>query len=88
MSRYIISSARYRIAYGFDPIPNGGYFFQVYDKRKQNDEDEGLVFNEGYCHGIDRIAMLSLMANIDCFDIKPTPLYLDHMILVRENKQI
>ncbi len=86
MSRYSIQSEKYFVAYGYDPIPNGGYFFQVYDRERINDDDEGLIINEGYEVGLAWIDMLALMTNVHLYLIKITPQFTEHLILVSANK--
>jgi hypothetical protein len=44
MSRHIQKKDNLTIAYGFDPTPIGGYFFQVYKDMK----NEIHVYTEGY----------------------------------------
>jgi len=62
MSRHTKRIGTKTIAYGFDPIPGGGYFYQVFDEEKITEEnDEGVVVNEGFAFGIDRDRMLALM---------------------------
>jgi len=63
MSRHTIKTPNKLIAYGFDSmLPTGGYFFQVFDENAISDEnDEGIVVNEGFLDGISKDKMLSLM---------------------------
>lgn len=62
MSRHIQKTGTKTIAYGFDPMPGGGYFFQVFDTRFITDEnDEGIVINEGFFNGLPKKRMLDLM---------------------------
>jgi len=43
-------------------LPEGGYFFQVFDTNKVSDEnDEGIVLNEGFLDGISKERMFNLM---------------------------
>jgi hypothetical protein len=58
MSRHIQKKNELTIAYGFDPTPLGGYFFQVF---KEKGEDEEFIVNEGFVKGISRTKMLGLM---------------------------
>jgi hypothetical protein len=58
MSRHIQKREELTIAYGFDPTPIGGYFFQVY---KEKEEEEEFIVNEGFVKGISRTKMLGLM---------------------------
>jgi hypothetical protein len=62
MSRHLFKHDNITIAYGYDPIPAGGYFFQVFDDSKVTEEnDEGIVLNEGFVHGISKQKMFDLM---------------------------
>jgi hypothetical protein len=63
MSRYTQTNSNIQIAYGFDNmLPEGGYFFQVFDTNKVSDEnDEGIVLNEGFLDGISKERMFNLM---------------------------
>lgn len=62
MSRHTKKIGTRVIAYGFDPIPGGGYFYQVFDDAMVSEEnDEGIVVNEGFALGIDKNKMLELM---------------------------
>lgn len=61
MSRHTIFKNGLQIAYGFDDIPMGGYFFQVFDMNKQSEDDEGLIVNEGFFKGIGKTRMMELM---------------------------
>lgn len=58
MSRHIQKKDNLTIAYGFDPTPIGGYFFQVY---KEEGEEEEFLVNEGFIKGITQTKMLGLM---------------------------
>jgi len=58
MSRYIKKKGDQRIAYGYDPTPMGGYFFQVFEGEG---DEERVIVNEGFVKGISRSKMLSLM---------------------------
>lgn len=89
MSRFILQSKRYIIAYGDDSrTPGMGYFFQVYDKLAITDYDEGLIVNEGYTQGLHWIDMVACMSNIRAYDIKPTPEFTQHLLLISANKPI
>ena len=62
MSRYVQRDGSIEIAYGFDHMPMGGYFFQVYDSSKITEEnEEGIVLNEGFVGGISKSRMFDLM---------------------------
>ena len=65
MSRHIVRKENLTIAYGYDemmPHPLGGYFFQVFDKNAESEENpEGSVLNEGMVKGVSRNKMAELM---------------------------
>lgn len=62
MSRFVVKKGTTEVAYGYDPIPGGGYFIQVFDQILVNDENpEGVVLNEGFVQGISKEKMLALM---------------------------
>lgn len=62
MSRHTQKQGNIEIAYGYDDIPGGGYFFQVFDKNLVSEEnEEGIVVNEGFVEGISQKNMLELM---------------------------
>lgn len=65
MSRHLIRKNDIVIAYGYDDMMGpmlGGYFFQVFDKTKETEEnEEGVVVNEGFVKGISRNRMVELM---------------------------
>jgi hypothetical protein len=64
MSRHLIRKNDIVIAYGYDDMMplHGGYFFQVFDKTKETeDNEEGIVVNEGFVRGISRNRMAELM---------------------------
>lgn len=63
MSRHTQIKSNISIAYGYDhTVPLGGFFFQVFDSKKISEEnDEGVVLNEGFVHGISKERMLFLM---------------------------
>jgi len=59
MSRFT-KIKKLKIAFGFDPMtPTGGYFFQVFEEYK--DDDEEILVNEGFDKGISKTKMLELM---------------------------
>lgn len=66
MSRHIFRKKNLTIAYGYDemmPPPMGGYFFQVFDSNmKSNNNEEGLVLDEGFVRGISKNRMIELMS--------------------------
>lgn len=88
MSRYILKSDRYTVAYGYDNIPGGGYFFQVYDQAAVIGDDEGLIINEGYDAGLGWLDMFSFMCNILAFDVKPTEKTAEHIMKISNNQPI
>jgi len=78
MSRHVEHKGNLEIAYGYDNmIPEGGYFFQVFDSTlkwdpnksdKENEEAErvdpsgdGMIINEGFVESISKNKMLKLM---------------------------
>jgi hypothetical protein len=63
MSRHTQTNSNIHIAYGFDDMmPGAGYFFQVFDDNKITDEnDDGIVLNEGFVEGIGKEKMFNLM---------------------------
>lgn len=66
MSRHLHKQSNIEIAYGFDDIPGGGYFFQVFDKNAITEEnEEGIILNEGFTQGISQTRMLELMVSHD-----------------------
>lgn len=88
MSRHIIQSEKYLIAYGYDNVPGMGYFFQVYDKSRVDEDDEGLIVNEGYTEGLSYLDMTGHMVNIHAYDCKVNPKFTEHLVLVSANKPI
>ena len=60
MSRHVKRRGSLEIAYGYDD--GMGYFFQVFDSEQESDEnDDGLILNEGFIEGISKERMLELM---------------------------
>lgn len=86
MSRYVLRSKRYTVAYGHDPIPGGGYFFQVYDREKINEIDEGLIINDGYVDGLDWLEMFSRLYNLEKYGVPYPPSFYEHIKKVMENE--
>lgn len=85
-----MKNERYVVNYGYDPIPGGGYFFQVQDKQLFSYYDEGYIIDEGFARGIEWLDMLTWMANIHVwgFTGKLPDEFKDHVKLVAENKPI
>jgi len=82
MSRHVEHKEKLEIAYGYDRMtPEGGYFFQVFDKTKrwevykseeENKEAEkldpsgsGMIINEGFIKSISKNRILELMQKYD-----------------------
>lgn len=63
MSRFNSRKENLVVSYGYDPIPMGGYFFQVFDVKLP--EDKQLIINEGFIEGISKSRMLELMEKYD-----------------------
>lgn len=62
MSRFTERKGTITVAYGYDPVPMGGYFFQVFDEEKKTEEnEEGIILNEGFVGGISKNRMVELM---------------------------
>jgi len=85
MSRYknFSSDRRYEVAYGYDPVPMGGYFFQVFDRNAINEtNDEGVIVDEGLMPGIPSNEMLAHLENLEKWNIKLTDRIAQHKVLV------
>ena len=66
MSRHTQKQSNIEIAYGYDDIPMGGYFFQVFDSNAISEEnEEGIVVNEGFAFGIGKSKMIELMTKYE-----------------------
>lgn len=89
MSRYTRTSPdrRYEIAYGYDNVPFGGYFFTVYDQREISDtNEEGVVLSEGLMPGISSERMQELFSiTEDEWGIKHDSRMEQHLESIKQN---
>lgn len=71
MSRHTQNNSNIHISYGYDDIPGGGYFFQVFDDNAISEEnDEGLILNEGFVEGIPQKMMMELMVKFGVLNVE------------------
>jgi len=85
MSRYrrLSKDRRYTIAYGFDTMPMGGYYFQCFDTLAiSKTNEEGIILNDGFCPGIGKEKMLGHLESIEKWGIKTDPTIEKQKLLV------